>query len=148
MKINPKSQWNEKQIIDFLSESKIPLRLSFCDLHGHPRICSLWFKYNDGILWAASHQNAYLVRQLQQNDRVSFEVSTDDYPYRGVRGTAVAGLVSHDAGEVLQLLIDKYLGETNRTLAQWLLGRVEHEYAIRIVPTAVNSWDFSHRMTR
>ena len=146
MEIHPASHWQKDQIETFLLESRIPVRLAFCDAYGHPRICSLWFKYEDGVLWSASHESAYLIKQLVNDNRVSFEVSTNDYPYKGVRGKAGVELSREGAGDVLGALIEKYLGGSNRKLADWLMSRVDGEYAIKITPSSVNAWDFSGRM--
>ena len=148
MEIHEKSDWEKDQIETFLLEAQVPVRLAFCDAYGHPRICSLWFKYENGMLWSASHRNAYLVRQLVNDNRVSFEVSTNDYPYKGVRGKAGVELSRERAGDVLGALIEKYLGDTNRELAEWLLSRADEEYAIKITPQSVNAWDFSGRMKK
>lgn len=148
MKINAKSDWDQQRIVEFLQQAEVPVRLSFADAKGQPRICSLWFTFEDGALWSASHQNAFLVKQLQSGDLIAFEVSTNDYPYKGVRGQARVELTRHNAAGVLQALIAKYLGDSNQQLAQWLLSRADEEYVIKMVPTGVNAWDFSHRMEK
>ena len=146
MKINSKSVWQRTQIDDFLTKSTMPVRISFVDSSGHPRICSLWYRYDNGAIWSASHQNAFLIKQLKKNQKVAFEISSNDYPYKGVRGKALATLVKSDAEPVLKALIAKYLGESNKKLASWLVGRADEEYAIKLVPESVNAWDFSDRM--
>tara|TARA_R110002110_G_scaffold66978_1_gene182973 strand:- start:60474 stop:60917 length:444 start_codon:yes stop_codon:yes gene_type:complete len=146
MKLNPKSQWDENQIVAFLATSRIPIRLSFLNKANEPQICSLWYEYEDAALWSASHKNSFLINQLKHNSTVSFEISTNDYPYKGVRGKAEVELSRVNADRVLGKLIAKYLGDGNTALSSWLLGRADDEYVIRIKPTLVNSWDFSGRM--
>lgn len=148
MKISAQSDWGRKQLEGFLEQSTIPMRLTFVDGSGHPRVCSLWYLYDQGTLWAASHANSYVVKQLMADNRVSFDVSTNAYPYMGVRGKGVADLMAERAEAVLGALIQKYLGNSNRPLAHWLLSRIGEEYAIRIVPSSVNAWDFSGRMEK
>lgn len=146
MQIHSKSQWNERQIIEFLESSDYPIRLSFLDSNQEPLICSLWFNYKNGAIWAASHESAYLISQLKNNSKISFEVSSNQYPYKGVRGKAVAVLSKVNADTVLAELISKYLGDSNTQLSSWLMSRVDGEYAIKIVPSSINAWDFSNRM--
>lgn len=146
MKINSKSQWNESEIRDFLKSSNIPMRLSFVNKNNEPMICSLWFTFNDDSLWSASHENAYVISQLKNNSKVSFEVSTNDYPYKGVRGKANVELSKLNANNVLAELIAKYLDSRNSRLASWLMSRVNEEYVLKITPSIINSWDFSDRM--
>lgn len=148
MNLSKKSQWNEEQISRFLSGATLPIRLSFLNKDNEPQICSLWFLFDQGALWAASHENAFLIRQLKRHKQVAFEVSTNDYPYKGVRGKAEVELRKDDAEPVLKALINKYLGDSNSQLASWLLGRAKEEYAIKISPTFINSWDFSDRMEK
>ncbi len=146
-KISDKSAWNAQQIGAFLDDAQIPLRLSCIDADGFPAICSLWFMHVEGALLLATHQSAYVVRLLEQNPRVAFEVAVNDYPYRGVRGKATALLEREGAAEVLPRLIEKYLGDSNKQLASWLLGRVDEEYVIRLEPTLITAWDYGARMT-
>lgn len=146
MKIHSKSAWQESQITEFLSTACIPLRIASPGTDGFPTICSLWFLYEDGALWSASHKNAYIISQLQNDHHVGFEVATNEFPYRGVRGRGTASLTSENAGALLQRLIDRYLQDSNRELADWLMSRSADELAIRITPHTINAWDFTHRM--
>ena len=86
------------------------------------------------------------MKQLKNNGKVSFEISTNEYPYKGVRGKALAELSKLDADNVLAGLIDKYLDERNSKLAAWLMSRSDSEYVLKITPSIINSWDFSSRM--
>ena len=146
MKISSKSQWDESEIRRFLNNATIPMRLSFMNKNGEPMICSLWFKFIDDSLWSASHENSYVVSQLKNNRKVSFEISTNEYPYKGVRGKAEVELSKLNADNVLAGLIDKYLDERNSKLASWLMSRADSEYVLKITPSIINSWDFSDRM--
>ena len=146
MRVAAKSQWDEKQIVGFLKTEEIPIRLAFLDRDGSPRICSLWYQYADGVIWLASHKSSFLVSQLKESGVVSFEVSTNDYPYKGVRGKAAVELLQKGAAGVLDDLIAKYLKDGNTPLAAWLKSRARDEFAIKLTPSTVNAWDFSHRM--
>jgi nitroimidazol reductase NimA-like FMN-containing flavoprotein (pyridoxamine 5'-phosphate oxidase superfamily) len=146
VKINTTSQWDTFKIKHYLKENTYPIRLSFLNKRGDPQICSLWYQYLDGEILCASHKNSFLVNQLKSNKVVSFEVSTNDYPYKGVRGKGSVELVSGDADEILDALIERYLGSSNASLSTWLKSRAKDEFLIKITPTLVTSWDFSNRM--
>lgn len=148
MKINKNSQWDEIQITRFLKSSKVPIRLSFLNKKQEPKICSLWYECDDGAIWSASHKNSYLINQLKHNASISFEISSNEYPYKGIRGKVEIELLMKDADNILGNLISKYLGSGNSKLSSWLMSRAEDEYVIKINPTLVNSWDFSHRMEK
>lgn len=67
-------------------------------------------------------------------------------PYRGVRGTGVAHLLTENVESTLRNLIERYQGTERSDLSEWLLSRIESEVAIHIEPRTISSWDFSHRM--
>ena len=148
MKLNPNSDWDLEEIERYLGSAQSPMRISYNAAGGYPLVSSLWFIYEEGTLWAASHKNSYLAKKLQDNPKVGFEISTNDYPYCGVRGKADA-LLLHDSDErVLERLIEKYLKGSNKKLASWLLSRQADEFAIRIKPVTLNAWDFASRMSK
>ena len=146
MKTHPRSASTKDKINEYLATANTPLRISCNDRDGYPIICSLWFIYQDGELWSASHKNSHIVKALQQSQKIALEVASNEYPYHGIRGKADITLVDDSAGLVLQKVIDKYLQGGNKPLSDWLLSRKEDEYAIKISPIMINSWDFSTRM--
>lgn len=148
MKISKKSAWTQSEIEQFLADAKTPMRLAFNDLDGFPAVCSLWFFFDQGIFWAASHKNSHVVKMLKQSEKVSVEIATNEYPYKGVRGKANVDLSLDGADAVLNRLIDRYLVDGNNKLADWLLSRAADEYVMKITPRLLNAWDFSSRMDK
>jgi nitroimidazol reductase NimA-like FMN-containing flavoprotein (pyridoxamine 5'-phosphate oxidase superfamily) len=129
-----------------LREAVIPLRLGVVSESGHPLVLSLWFVWRDGALWCATAPDARVIRLLRRDPRCGFEVAREAPPYCGVRGQGVAELVPERGGEILEALIDRYLGTRDSSFARWLLGRRDDEVAIRIAPERITSWDFRARM--
>ncbi|MEH6445513.1 MAG: hypothetical protein V7784_16585 [Oceanospirillaceae bacterium] len=148
MKINRNSAWSEDEIFQYLDKAITPIRISCIDTDGYPIICSLWFIHLDGILWSASHKNAHIIKTLGNTTKVAFEVANNEYPYYGIRGKADIILLKDDPEDILEKVIDKYLQGSNKKLSNWLLSRKKDEYAIKISPVTLNSWDFSARMDR
>lgn len=148
MKIHSNSSWSKGEIFDYLDRATTPIRISCSDQDEYPVICSLWFIHQDGVLWAASHRNSYIIKALKSNSKIGFEVATNEYPYYGVRGKANVSLLQDDSENILEKVIDKYLQGSNKKLSSWLLSRKKDEYAIKICPVSINSWDFSKRMVR
>ena len=146
MKILKASAWSEDQILNYLERADTPLRISCNQTDGYPLICSLWFVHKDGILWSASHKNSYLVKALKNNPKIGLEVATNELPYHGVRGKADTELIDDSSGKILGKVSGKYLQGGNESLSRWLLSRKEDEYAIKIKPISLTSWDFSARM--
>ena len=130
----------------FLAATVVPLHLSVLDHHGWPRLVSLWYIERDNELWCATQRTALVVDYLREDPRCSFEIATQNMPYRGIRGRATAQIEEHDAAQVLGNLIDRYLGSRDSSFAAWLLSRADEEVAIRLSPQQLTRWDFSNRM--
>lgn len=137
---------SEASIENYLQESKIPLRLSCVMESGWPVVLSLWYLFEEGSLFCATPEHARVVAYLLAEPRCSFEVASDQPPYCGVRGRAVA-TIDHDRGvEILERLLCRYLGDANNPLAKKLLGRPGPEVAIRLDPQNFFIWNFTDRM--
>ena len=139
--------FSSEQIDTYLRETVVPLRLACADPDGHPLVLSLWFLWREGALWCATAPDARVVALLRAEPRCGFEIARDAPPYRGVRGQGRAELVPARGLEILEALVDRYLGTRESRFARWLLARGMVEMAIRIVPSRISSWDFSRRMS-
>jgi len=143
---NTYGSWSGAEIETFLSETRIPLRLSFAGKSGL-LIVPVWFEYQAGRFWSCSPNDSLLVTALRDNSAVAFDVSTNDLPYRGVRGRGSARCTTAADNQALERLLQRYLAGTDNPLAQWLLNRTVAEAVIEIEITWLTSWDFSDRMT-
>lgn len=137
--------WDQRVIEEFLTSTRIPVRLATNGSSG-PLVQSLWFAPIGVQLWCCTQKSSLLTRRLERDDRVGFEVAADTPPYRGVRGTGVAQLIDENVEDVLRTLIARYQGSESTNLSEWLLSRIDSEVAIRIEPRTLSSWDFSARM--
>lgn len=137
--------WDFPKISAFLAQAVIPIRVASSGSRG-PIVQSLWFDFHEGALWCATQASSLVVKRLTANNEIGFEVSGDDAPYRGVRGTGVASIHPELAGEVLHRLIKKYQGDAETDLSQWLLSRLDKEVAVKITALTLATWDFSGRM--
>ena len=146
--VSQSSRFDAGQIEQFLLSNAIPVRLSCNTDNGCPLLSSLWFFYEQGKLFCATHEKSALARYLEQDSRCAFEIAVNTPPYKGVRGQGRAHLERENAGQVLERLIDRYLGHRQSELALWLLGRIEEEYVIRVVPNWISSWDYTARMEK
>lgn len=131
---------------NYLNSLKIPLRLSCTTQSGWPVVVSLWYLFQDDVLLCATQQSARVVAYLEENPRCGFEIAEDRMPYCGIRGQALASFDARAGGEVLELLLHRYLGSLENPLARELLSRKGTETAIILKPVQVFSWDFSKRM--
>lgn len=146
MNISLKGPWDWSQVENYLTTSNFPMRVACIGQDSFPRVVSVWFGYDDGRLLCVSHRSSQLVKLLRKNERVGFEVAPNEPPYYGVRGQGIAKLDSDAQGTVLRSMLERYLGGTNSSLADWLLSRAEDEMLISIEPSRIFSWDYRERM--
>ncbi|KAA3662705.1 MAG: hypothetical protein DWQ04_12715 [Chloroflexi bacterium] len=131
---------------DYYEKTKIPLRLSCVTKSGWPMVLSLWYLFEDGVLYCATPQNARVVTYLQAEPRCAFEIAADTPPYCGVRGQALAAIDDQRGIEILERLLVRYTGNIDNSLAQNLLTRAVPEVAIQLVPQRIHTWNFTNRM--
>ena len=138
--------WGRPEVDDFFTTT-VPIRLSCRTPADQLWMLSLWYLWEDDALWCATGADADVVRYLEHRDEVAFEVSTNDPPYRGVRGRGHATLDEDADKQLLRRLLDRYLGGTDSALAERLLAPERDERRIRIDPVRLHSWDYSGRMS-
>lgn len=140
--------WDADDAAAFLTETTAPIRLACRTPRDRLWMLSLWFRWDDEgeALWCATSANADVVSYLEASDDVAFEVSTNDPPYRGVRGEGTATIHPDPEKDLLERLVVRYLGDTDSDLAQGLLSADREEVRIRIDPRKLYSWDFTDRM--
>ncbi len=137
--------WERHRIDEFLEAARIPVRIGCRTPAGDPWIVSLWFAW-DGAVHCATGADAALVEFLAHDDHVSFEISTNDPPYKGVRGRGTATVTSDVEKTQLRALFERYLGGTDSDLGRRLLRPEREEVHIRIEPERLHTWDFTGRM--
>lgn len=130
----------------YLDNSRIPLRLTCLTPGGWPAVLSLWYTYRDGMLYCATRRSARVVSYLEADERCGFELAADTPPYCGLRGQARARIDPGLGGEILDELIQRYLGGEDNQLARNLLKYREEEVALVLTPVTLFQWDFSSRM--
>jgi nitroimidazol reductase NimA-like FMN-containing flavoprotein (pyridoxamine 5'-phosphate oxidase superfamily) len=141
-----KGPWSAEEIAGFLTATRFPLRLACVGEDGYPRVVSVWFTYVEGKLFCASHGSSQLVALLRGSTQVGFEVAPNDPPYYGVRGQGDAVLTDQGGAQMLEQLLQRYLGGHDSSLATWLLSRSEDEILITVTPRRWFSWDYRQRM--
>jgi nitroimidazol reductase NimA-like FMN-containing flavoprotein (pyridoxamine 5'-phosphate oxidase superfamily) len=137
--------WDETSVAAFLEETAVPIRLACHRDGGSLWMVSLWYRY-DGAFHCATGADADVVGWLRADDRVAFEVSTNDAPYRGVRGNGRVEIAPDEDKALLQSLMERYLGGTDHELGEKLLAEEREEVHLTIEPERIYSWDFSGRM--
>ncbi|ELZ65106.1 pyridoxamine 5'-phosphate oxidase [Haloferax sp. Atlit-10N] len=145
---DPTGPWSRDRVDDFLADATVPIRLSCRTPTDDLWMLSLWYEWDAEAteLRCATAADADVVRFLRAHDDVAFEISTNDPPYRGVRGRGTATVEPDAEKTVLRRLIVRYLGGTDSELAERLLSPERDEVMIRIRPERVHTWDYAARM--
>jgi len=143
--------YDREGVVEFLEAAEIPLRLACTTPSGYLWMVSLWFRHREGkdgglAVECATERSADVVRYLREDPAVAFEISTNEVPYRGVRGRGEVTIEPDPEKAVLRALVERYLGDTESGLARSLLAPGREEVTLRIDPAKVYSWDFSDRM--
>jgi nitroimidazol reductase NimA-like FMN-containing flavoprotein (pyridoxamine 5'-phosphate oxidase superfamily) len=139
--------WSHSEVEAFLETTTVPIRLACRTPAGGLWMLSLWYRYDDGRLACATSADADIVEYLRTDDGVAFEVSVNEVPYRGVRGSGTVDIEPDTDKETLETLFDRYLGGTDSPLADTLLAEDREEVRLLIEPDRLHSWDFSGRMS-
>jgi nitroimidazol reductase NimA-like FMN-containing flavoprotein (pyridoxamine 5'-phosphate oxidase superfamily) len=134
---------NTEQIIH---DSKIPIRLACIKPNGMPSIVSLWYIQIDGKIYCATQKSAKIVSYFQKNPACGFEVAGDKPPYKGTRGEGTVEILDEKGEEILEILIQKYLGKKESILSSFLKNNSNTEVAIEISPQKIFNYDYSKRM--
>ena len=135
--------WSQPQLEEFLDEASIPIRLAVHRGDGSLWMVALWYRYQNGAFECATPADAAVVTFLRSDSAVAFDISTNDPPYRGVRGHGSASLSPYEGQETLRAVIDRFVGEKTSPLAEQLLIDVDEVVRIRIQPLEMFSWDYS-----
>ena len=125
---------------------KVPLRLACLTSSGWPMIVPLWFTFLNNRLYCATQENAKIISYLKKDPRCAFDISTENPPYKGIRGQGKIKINKDCSTEVLEIVIQKYLRNKYKNLTEYLLKQKENEVAIEIIPIKTFYWDYTDSM--
>lgn len=135
-----------EKVESYLNRSLIPIRLSGTTKTGWPFVLSLWFVQINDKIYLATTKTAKIVEYLSNNPKCAFEIASDSPPYCGIRGQAKAKIIESKGDQILEILLNRYLGSKDNPLAKILLKREVPEVAIELTPLKIYKWNFSKRM--
>lgn len=147
----PKSV-TEDEVNTFL-EAKLNMQLATLDEEGYPLIQPVWFLHDkqSGKLYTGTQKMTKKVHNIRRNpDKIYFSIDDERYPYKGVKGRAVA-TVSEDMQKnlpIVEKINMKYLGTLDHPLAKMLMDNTRNgtEVVIEIAPRFLSAWDFGKAM--
>ena len=95
----------EAEVNNFL-ENKLNIQIATVDQKGYPTIQPLWFIYEreSGKIYVGTQKMTKKIQNIQRNpDKIYFSIDDEKYPYRGVKGKAIAR-VSEDTQQNLSIV--------------------------------------------
>ncbi|HYY50048.1 MAG TPA: pyridoxamine 5'-phosphate oxidase family protein [Nitrososphaeraceae archaeon] len=139
----------EAEVNNFL-ENKLNIQIATVDQEGYPTIQPLWFIYerDSGKIYVGTQKITKKIQNIQRNpDKIYFSIDDEKYPYRGVKGRAIAR-VSEDIQQNLSIVKKinmKYLGTLEHPLAKMIIENTKNgtEVVVELVPKFFSAWDFS-----
>jgi general stress protein 26 len=139
--------------VNEILESKLNIQIATIDQEGYPTIQPLWFLYDKDSdkIYTATQKMTKKVQNIRRNpDKIYFSVDDENYPYKGVKGKAVAR-ISEDIQEnisVVRKINTKYLGTLEHPLAKMIIENTTKgiEVVIEIIPKFFSAWDFGKAM--
>jgi nitroimidazol reductase NimA-like FMN-containing flavoprotein (pyridoxamine 5'-phosphate oxidase superfamily) len=139
-----------KNMIQFLIDSDLPLRLACLSMSDWPAVVSLWYVYTDEKIYCATQSTAKIIRYLRRSPKCGFEIAGNRFPYRGIRGYGNASILKEKGENILRVLLQKYFkGRETSKLHKLLLSEkhLQNEVALEITPNRMFEWDYKARMS-
>jgi len=143
---------SETEVTNFLA-SKLNIQIATIDEDGYPMIQPIWFLFNkeSDKIYIATQKMTKKVQNIRRNpDKIYFSIDDNNYPYKGVKGRAVAK-ISEDVQanlSIVEKINIKYLGTNEHPLAKMILENTKNgiQVVIELVPKFFSAWDFSKVM--
>jgi nitroimidazol reductase NimA-like FMN-containing flavoprotein (pyridoxamine 5'-phosphate oxidase superfamily) len=139
-----------KNMIQYLIDSELPIRLACLSISDWPAVVSLWYVYTDEKIYCATQSTAKIIRYLRRSPKCGFEIAGDRFPYRGIRGYGNASILKGKGESILRMLLQKYFkGRETSKLHKLLLSEkhLQNEVAVEITPNRMFEWDYKARMS-
>lgn len=139
---------SEREARDFLKRSKSTLLLGTTDADGTPIIHPVWY-YFDGSktkLYFYTEPALRKARNIKKRSQVYFDVDSDKWPYKGVKGKGNARIVASrkEAISFAGKILAKYVKKGQPMIKSALEKIKSGGYVVfEIEPAYFTSWDYA-----
>jgi nitroimidazol reductase NimA-like FMN-containing flavoprotein (pyridoxamine 5'-phosphate oxidase superfamily) len=142
----------ETEVIDFLAR-KLNMQIATIDEEGSPMIHTILFMYDKGSdkIYANTQKMSKKGQNILRNpDKIYFSIDDDNYPYKGVKGRAIAK-ISEDIQKnllIVEKISIKYLGTIEHPFAKMIMENTKNgiQVVIELTPKFFSSWGLSKTM--
>jgi nitroimidazol reductase NimA-like FMN-containing flavoprotein (pyridoxamine 5'-phosphate oxidase superfamily) len=138
---------SEREVRRFLAQSKSTLLLGTTNADGTPMIHPVWYYFDSAKtkLYFYTEPALKKATNIKERSRVYFDVDSDVWPYKGVKGKGRARMITakSEALSLASKILAKYVRK-GRPMTKAVLGKVETGgYVIfEITPAYFTSWDY------
>jgi general stress protein 26 len=148
---NPVTDTDVKNIL----ASKLNMQIATIDEEGYPMIQPIWFLHDankeSGSIYTVTQKMTKKFQNIRRNpDKIYFSIDDANYPYKGVKGRAVAK-ISEDIQKnlpIVEKMNIKYLGTVEHPLAKMIMEDTKNgiQVVIELTPKFFSAWDFGKSM--
>lgn len=126
----------------FLEGMQVPCVLSTLRKDGAPITSATLFGFWGESIIVSTPARGNKARNVRRDPRLSFIVDTRERPYQGVAIEGTGELVFDSTGELLQLIVERYLGPQRPEDIHARLASRGERVIVRILPDRVRPWGF------
>ena len=138
---------SEREARRFLTRSKSTLILGTTNANGTPMIHPVWYYFDSTRtkLYFYTEPTLKKAANIKERSRVYFDVDSDKWPYKGVKGKGRARMITakSEALSLASKILAKYVRK-GQPMTKAVLGKVKSGgYVIfEITPAYFTSWDY------
>ena len=137
---------SEREARKFLTESRSTLILGTTDADGSPMIHPVWYYFDTARTKIYFYTEPALKKatNIRRRSQVYFDVDSDRWPYKGVKGKGRAKVVSKAAAlQLASKILARYV-KKGQPMTKSVLGKVKTGgYVVfEIAPAYFTSWDY------
>ena len=137
---------SEREARKFLIESRSTLILGTTDADGSPMIHPVWYYFDTARTKIYFYTEPALKKatNIRRRSQVYFDVDSDRWPYKGVKGKGRAKVVSKAAAlQLASKILARYV-KKGQPMTKSVLGKVKTGgYVVfEIAPAYFTSWDY------
>jgi nitroimidazol reductase NimA-like FMN-containing flavoprotein (pyridoxamine 5'-phosphate oxidase superfamily) len=137
---------SEKEVKDFLINSRLNLQLVTLDSKGEPNLHPVWYIYENERFYVGTPKKSKKALNAVKNNLVYYSIDDENLPYKGVKGKATVRLLEDiDSNlDIAKKIILKYMGSLDNDIGKFIIEQTNqgNEGILEITPKFYSTWTF------
>jgi nitroimidazol reductase NimA-like FMN-containing flavoprotein (pyridoxamine 5'-phosphate oxidase superfamily) len=137
---------SEKQVRDFLENSKLNLQLATIDAKGEPIIHPVWYLFENDKLYVATPKHSRKAQNASNDKMIYYSIDDEKLPYKGVKGKGTIKLLEDIQTNlhIAKKIILKYTGSLDSDIGKFIISQTiqGQEAILEITPKYYSAWSF------